>query len=144
MGGRLGPDMGWLPPEKARELLDAHEALREAAADVAATHHGQWRTRITSGGNEHIPKSKLERLRALLAAEETGWAQGIAATHLYYAPGVWLPKTTTRACEESVGPQMCCCAEGHDGPHRGPTGETLPRYGFGTWRAPDGAAEETG
>jgi hypothetical protein len=55
----------------APALSRVREAL-EAAEDAAATHHGQWRTRITSGGNEHVPTAKLERLRAALRAVREG------------------------------------------------------------------------
>lgn len=62
--GDWTPQDSWLAAALAE--LTRLRRIEEAARDVAATHHGQWRTRIQSGGNEHVPKSKLERLRETL------------------------------------------------------------------------------
>lgn len=55
---------------------------------------------------------------------------GLSATHRWKAPGVWLPKKTTRRCRhtELIGPVLhqCELADGHEGDHRDAGG--LPIY----------------
>jgi hypothetical protein len=54
--------------EAAEARCEQLETVRVAAEEVAATHHGHWPMRVVTNGHEHIPKIKLVKLRAALAA----------------------------------------------------------------------------
>lgn len=58
-----------------KDELERAERVVAAARDVAMTHHGPMQMLVTSGGNERIPREKLERLRKALDE----WDQAVSS-----------------------------------------------------------------
>lgn len=85
---------------------------------------------------------ELARLREYLP-------DGLAGTHRWKAPGVWLPRATTPPCrhEQLIGPTLhrCDLAPGHDGDHRDSYGSPIyPPPTLGTALAVPSSEPATG